>query len=64
MQAIRSYVIRIYRSSRFGVAGVVEDVKTGKSRPFHSITELWDALRPRAQRERNDPRQTPDTPLD
>ena len=50
MTSIRSYVVRIYRSGRAGITGVVEDVKTGRSRPFHSVTELWDALRPRSPR--------------
>jgi hypothetical protein len=43
---IRSFVVRIYRrTGRGGIDGVVEDVATGRSRPFHSIAELWDALR-------------------
>ena len=50
MTSIRSYVVRIYRSSRVGITGVVEDVRTGRSRSFNSITELWDALRPRSPR--------------
>ena len=55
MHPIRSYVVRIYRNGRAGVAGVVEDVKTGKTRPFHSIAELWEALRPRASSPRRRP---------
>lgn len=50
MTSIRSYVVRIYRSSRTGVTGVVEDVRTGRSRPFSSVTELWDSLRPGSSR--------------
>jgi hypothetical protein len=50
MTSIRSYVVRIYRSGRTGTTGVVEDVRTGRSRPFSSVTELWDALRPRSSR--------------
>ena len=50
MTSIRSYVVRIYRSGRAGMTGVVEDVRTGRSRPFSSVTELWDALRPRSPR--------------
>jgi hypothetical protein len=43
---IRSFVVRIYRRhGRGGLDGVVEDVATGRSRPFHSIAELWAALR-------------------
>jgi hypothetical protein len=47
---IRSFVVRIYRQGRDGVDGVVEDVRTGKARPFHSIAELWAVLRSPAQR--------------
>jgi len=43
-QPIRSYVVRIYRQDRRSVAGVVQDVRTGKSRFFHSMADLWDAL--------------------
>jgi hypothetical protein len=50
MTSIRSYVVRIYRSGRTGITGVVEDVRTGRSRPFSSVTELWDALRPGSPR--------------
>jgi hypothetical protein len=42
---IRSFVVRIYRHGRTGIDGVVEDVRTGRTRPFHSIAELWDVLR-------------------
>lgn len=44
MQPIRSYVVRVYRRDRRSIAGVVEDVRTGKSRFFHSLADLWDAL--------------------
>ncbi|GAB3090504.1 hypothetical protein [Lysobacter terrae] len=47
MASIRSYVVRIYRSSRAGITGVVEDVQTGRTQPFSSVTELWQALRKR-----------------
>jgi hypothetical protein len=59
--AIRSFVVRIYRHGRSGLDGVVEDVRTGRSRPFHSITERWDALR---APQRTAPRRedTPPTP--
>ena len=50
MTSIRSYVVRIYRSGRAGMTGVVEDVMTGRSRPFSSGAELWDALRSRSSR--------------
>jgi hypothetical protein len=50
MASIRSYVVRIYRSSRSGITGVVEDVQTGRTQPFSSVTELWQALRKRSPR--------------
>jgi len=50
MASIRSYVVRIYRSSRAGITGVVEDVQTGRTQPFSSVTELWQALRKRSPR--------------
>jgi hypothetical protein len=49
MQPIRSFVVRIYRQDRSGLAGTVEDVRTGRSRAFHSLGELWAALRGRAR---------------
>lgn len=36
----RSYVVRVYR--RF--AGYVEDVRSGKVRPFKNASELWSAI--------------------
>ncbi|KFN44246.1 hypothetical protein [Arenimonas oryziterrae] len=60
MQPIRSYVVRIYRQDREGLAGVVEDVKTGQSRPFHSVTELWTAFSGRWTKSRRKPAPTPD----
>lgn len=53
MQPIRSYVVRIYRQSREGMDGLVEDVRTGKSRPFHSVAELWEVLRAPIRRTRS-----------
>jgi hypothetical protein len=44
MQPIRSYVVRIYRQDRRSIAGMVEEVRSGKSRFFHSFGDLWDAL--------------------
>ena len=49
MQPIRSFVVRIYRQDRSGLAGTVEDVRTGRSRAFQSLGELWAALRGRAR---------------
>lgn len=61
MQPIRSYVVRIYRQDRRSIAGVVEDVRTGKSRFFHTLGELWTALRARRTSSRPDPEPTPST---
>ena len=64
MTSIRSYVVRIYRSGRVGMTGVVEDVRTGRSRPFSSITELWDALRPSRALRATAPADPPAAPPD
>lgn len=40
-----SSVVRIYRSDAEQMVGVVEDVESGRSMPFGSMQELWDALR-------------------
>lgn len=64
MRVIRSFVIRIYRQGKAGTHGVVEDVKTGKSVPFHSAAELWEALRShrnRRSREQDTPPPESDT---
>ena len=42
---VRSSVVRIYRSDSEHMAGVVEDVESGRSVAFSSMEELWDALR-------------------
>lgn len=44
MQPIRSYIVRLYRRDRHGIAGVVQDVRTGRSTAFSSIAGLWAAL--------------------
>jgi hypothetical protein len=49
MQPIRSFVVRIYRQDRRGLAGTVEDVRNGRSRAFQSLAELWAALRGRGR---------------
>jgi hypothetical protein len=56
MEVIRCYVVRIYRKDHQGMAGVVEDVRTGNSRSFRSSGELWSALsRQRPRPSENDP---------
>jgi hypothetical protein len=49
MNPIRSFVVRIYRQDRRSIAGLVEDVRTGKSTFFQSFAGLWDALTTRAR---------------
>ena len=44
MQPIRSFIVRIYRRDRRDIAGVVEDVRSGRSTAFSSIAGLWAAL--------------------
>jgi len=64
MNPIRSFVIRIYRRDRHGIAGLVEDVRTGKSTPFSSLATLWAALtaRPRKRRADTTNQTTEETP--
>ena len=49
MNPIRSYVVRIYRQDRRSIAGLVEDVRTGKATFFQSFSGLWDALTTRGR---------------
>jgi hypothetical protein len=50
MQPIRSFVVRIYRDGWLTFAGVIEDVTTGRARPFHNVLDLWAALRMKRRR--------------
>jgi hypothetical protein len=40
----RSYVVRVYRRTARWFAGHVEEVRSGKVRPFRSAHELWAAI--------------------
>jgi hypothetical protein len=40
----RSYVVRVYRRTAHWFAGYVEDVRSGKVRPFQNASELWAAI--------------------
>ncbi len=53
MEVLRSYVVRFYRQEVEGVAGMVESVETGETRPFRSPDELWSALQRDVSRRRN-----------
>ena len=44
MKPIPSYVIRVYRRDAHAVAGLIENVRTGRSAPFQSLAELCDLL--------------------
>jgi hypothetical protein len=42
-----SYIVRVYRRSSDDppqLVGIVEQVRTGRETPFHSIEELWQVL--------------------
>jgi hypothetical protein len=62
MQPIRSFVVRIYRQDRSGLAGTVEDVRNGRSRAFRSLAELWAALRGRGRHPESDAIAPPPAP--
>jgi hypothetical protein len=62
MQPIRSFVVRIYRQDRSGLAGTVEDVRNGRSRAFQSLAELWAALRGRSRQHEPDASAAPPAP--
>jgi len=51
MNPIRSFVVRIYRQERREIAGVVEDVQSGKTAFFASFSALRSVLAAR-RRER------------
>ena len=44
MRVIQHYVIRIYRRDGEAVAGLIENVQTGKSAPFQSLADLCELL--------------------
>jgi len=43
----RSYVVRVYRQHARGVAGTVQEVRSGRIAPFRTMEELWQAVRSR-----------------
>ncbi|AVP97177.1 hypothetical protein C7S18_08210 [Ahniella affigens] len=53
MNPLYSFVVRIYRRNQDHIAGVVEDVKTGRAQPFHSITDLWGLVTQRSHWRKN-----------
>jgi len=44
LEPIHSYIIRIYRRDAHAIAGVIEDVRSNRSAPLKSATELWQVL--------------------
>ena len=57
VQPLRSYIVRIYRQGARTLTGIVEDPRSGITRPFETPEDLWAALRaPRAGRKRAKPR--------
>jgi hypothetical protein len=41
----RSYVVKVYRQQADALAGTVQDVRTGRTVPFQTMEELWQAVR-------------------
>lgn len=52
MRHILHFVIRVYRRDTEVFAGLLEDVQTGRSRPFQSLGELCELLAARKPRPR------------
>lgn len=50
MQALRSYIVRVYRQGARTLTGVVEDPRSGVSRAFETMEDLWALLRERSLR--------------
>jgi len=42
---LRSFVIKVYRQQAGSVAGTVQEVRTGRTVPFQTMEELWQAVR-------------------
>jgi hypothetical protein len=42
---LRSYVVKVYRQQAGSVAGTVQEVRTGRTVPFQTKQELWQAVR-------------------
>lgn len=45
MQHLRSYVVKVYRQQAEVLAGTVQDVQSGRTVPFQTMEELWQAIR-------------------
>jgi hypothetical protein len=45
VQDLRSYVVKVYRKHAGSMAGTVQEVKTGRTVPFKTMEELWQAVR-------------------
>ena len=45
MRDLRSYVVRVYRQHAGAVDGTVQEVRTGRTVPFRTMEELWQAVR-------------------
>jgi hypothetical protein len=44
VKPIHSYVIRIYRRNADAFAGLIEDVQSSRTVPFHSLADLCEVL--------------------
>jgi len=45
VREFRSYVVKVYRQQAGNVAGTVQEVRTGRTVPFQTMEELWQAVR-------------------
>ena len=60
----RSFVVKVYRQQADALAGTVQDVRTGRTVPFQTMEELWQAVKrpPPASGNRGDETKPASTP--
>lgn len=44
MRDLRSFVVKVYRQQAGTVTGTIEEVRTGRTVPFRTMEELWQAV--------------------
>ena len=44
MQPLGTYIVRIYRHGARGLAGILEDPRSGTARSFETMEDLWRLL--------------------
>ncbi|MCW5623032.1 MAG: hypothetical protein KIS79_18110 [Burkholderiales bacterium] len=45
MHHLRSYVVKVYRQQAGVLTGTVQEVQSGRTVPFQTMEELWQAIR-------------------